>query len=438
MAATKVLTAQAVAKMKPSAGSLPREVPDGLTLGLYLVIYPSGKKSWALRFRRPDNRPAKLVLGTVNLLRDEGRDANPVIGGHLTLAAARRLAALLRDQIAAGRDPAAIHKAKQQAIQLSAADTFASAARDFIEQYAKKKTKGWREQAKMLGLAEDEKSDLVLIDKGLAARWRDKPVAEIDADAVFRLIEEVRHRGVPGLARRNEDASEPRARLMHAALSKLFGWLVEKRRIKTNPVTGLKRPAQSEARDRVLTNREIIAFWQAATDLGSSPFNPMLKLLLLTGCRLREAAQMEIRELSDDGSTWTIPGRRTKNKRAHVVALAPLAREIIAGVERLPECQFVFTTNQKTPVSGFSKIKKRLDAAMTDVPAWRLHDLRRTCATGMAEIGIAPHIVEVCLNHVSGFRGGIAGVYNRALHMEERREALELWANHVTGLVGAP
>ena len=449
----KVLTAQAVAKMKPTrGGSLPREEPDAGAPGLRLVIYPSGKKSWALRFRRPDNRTAKLVLGTVSLVGDDKRDSEPVIGGHLTLAAARKLAAALRHQIATGKDPAAIHQAEKQAIALSADNTFANAAHDFITQYAAKKTRHWKEQARLLGL--DANGDFEFIEKGLASRWRNRPLAEVTDDDLFRLIEEVRHKGVPGLVRKKSEASEQRARIVYAMLSKMFNWLVEKRRVKVNPMANLKRPARPPARDRVLNNQEIVAFWRATEDL-PKPFAAMLKLLLLTGCRRDEVAGMEVKELSDDGAVWTIPGKRTKNHRVHVVPLSPQARAIIARVERLPECPFVFSTNQRTPISGFSRVKARLDGQMRErlLPSrprlvnlatntalhaapWRLHDLRRTCATGMAEIGVPPHIVELCLNHVSGHKGGIAGIYNRATHMEERREALQRWSDHVLDLVG--
>ena len=137
-------------------------------------------------------------------------------------------------------------------------------------------------------------------------------------------------------------------------------------------------------------------------------------------------------ELSDDGKTWTIPGERTKNHLTHIVPLPPLARDILAGVE--PIGNFMFSTTGKTPVAGFSKLRHRLDDKM-QIPPWRLHDLRRTCATGMAEIGIAPHVVEACLNHVSGAKAGVAGTYNRAAYAEEKKAALERWADHVSGLV---
>ena len=139
-------------------------------------------------------------------------------------------------------------------------------------------------------------------------------------------------------------------------------------------------------------------------------------------------------ELSEDGSIWTIPGVRTKNHRAHVVPLPPLARSILATLEPVSS-EFAFSTTGRSPISGWARIKARLDDEM-QVPPWRLHDLRRTAATGMAEIGIAPHIVEAALNHVSGARAGVAGTYNRAAYAQEKRTALEVWAAHIGGIVG--
>ena len=168
-------------------------------------------------------------------------------------------------------------------------------------------------------------------------------------------------------------------------------------------------------------------FWSAS---GTEQFGALLKLLLLTGCRLNEVAGMRRSELSEDLSTWTLPGERTKNHRPHVVPLPPMAREMIPAGEG----RFVFTTTGESPVSVGSKIKNRLDRAMK-IPPWRLHDLRRTAATGMAEIGIAPHIVEAALNHISGAKAGVAGTYNRAAFAAEKKAALERWASHVMGLV---
>ena len=267
------------------------------------------------------------------------------------------------------------------------------------------------------------------IKNGLCERWSDKPIAEIDGHDVHSLIDETRRSGAPGLERRSDGPTEARARVMLSCLSKMFGWLVQHRRLSQNPCKDVHRPEASRARDRVLTDAEIVKFWRA-TDAERKELSALLKLLLLTGCRLNEVAGMTRAELSDDGATWNIPGARTKNKRPHVVPLAPLARKMVgSGSEG-----FVFTTTGRSPVSGWSKIKRRLDEAMK-IPPWRLHDLRRTAATGMAEIGIAPHIVEAALNHVSGAKAGVAGTYNRAAYAEEKRAALERWASHVQGLV---
>jgi Arm DNA-binding domain len=130
---------------------------------------------------------------------------------------------------------------------------------------------------------------------------------------------------------------------------------------------------------------------------------------------------------------WRDTGRMLGlRQRTHVVPLSPSVRELIASVPTKGD--LVFTLDGKHPVAGWSKIKNRLDAAMK-IPPWRLHDLRRTCATGMAEIGIAPHIVEAVLNHVSGARAGVAGTYNRAAYAAEKKAALERWAAHVEGLI---
>lgn len=181
-----------------------------------------------------------------------------------------------------------------------------------------------------------------------------------------------------------------------------------------------------------MSNAEIVKFWTAA-EAERAEFAVPLMLLLLTGCRLNEVTGMRRSELSEDGTAWHIPSTRTKNKRPHTVPLPPLARDLIASVDTR-DSDLVFTTDSKSPVRIGSKIKQRLDAAMK-IPPWRLHDLRRSFVTGLAELGIRPDVIELAVNHVSGARGGIAGVYNRSELMPERRAALERWAAHVEGLV---
>jgi integrase len=429
---SKPLTAASVDKLRPSKER--REIPDGACPGLYLVVQPSGAKSWAIRFRRPDGRPAKLALGSVYTRPEKEPDTLPTIGGHLTLAAAHRLVTELRHEIAQGRDPAAVYIANKQRLRVAAADaaanTFSAAARDWIKEDASKNTRRWKEQARLLGF---ETKDLSPIEKGLATRWISRPVSEIDGHDIYAVVDETRTIGAPGLNRRAAGPTESRARAMLSCLSTMFDWLVKKRRVAANPCSSVPRPETPKARDRVLNTGEIMKFWKA-TDAAGEPFGPLLKLLLLTGCRLNEVAGMHDEELSEDNAQWTIPGNRTKNHRPHAVPLPPLARELLAGVDRIEGSRYVFTTTGRSPVSGWTKIKNRLDEAMGNPPHWILHDLRRTAATGMAELGIMPHVIEAALNHISGAKAGVAGTYNRAAYAPEKKAAFERWAAHILSL----
>jgi integrase len=198
------------------------------------------------------------------------------------------------------------------------------------------------------------------------------------------------------------------------------------------------RPGPPPARERTLTDSEIAIFWRGCNEIGW-PFGPLFQLMLLTGCRLREAAGMTHGEIDADG-VWTIPGNRTKNGRLLSLMLPPLARQIIDGVPVIEsEAGYIFTTTGKTPVSGFSRAKHQLDSAMAKiaghpVPGFRLHDLRRSAASGLAALGIALPVIEKILNHVSGSFGGVQGIYQRYEFSDEMAEALQRWGEHVRGL----
>jgi integrase len=417
--------------------------------GLSLLIYPSGARSWIMRFRRPEGRPAKLTLGPVDLGGDESASA-PVMGGLLTLAGARQLAADVQRRRALGRDVVADYRAEIQrrrtATEERARSAFGAAAGRFIEEHARPKTRRWPETARLIGL---RPSDLEPIHGGLAERWWHKPVGDITAHDIYLLMSDVRRRGVPGLTRRSKGMTESRARAMHACLSKFFSWLIQHQVVETNPCEGVRRPAASPARERVLTDDEIRWLWSACDQIGE-PFGALVKLLLATGQRLNEIARLTRAELGEDDKRRPVlmfSAARTKNKRAHVVPLSPLAQQIIGRVRKITsKSDFTFTTNGHTPVSGFSKIKRRLDAAMLavaraemakagrrpsdlSIPSWRLHDLRRTVASGLQRLGIALPVTERVLNHVSGSFGGIVGVYQRHAFTEEKRAALEAWAS---------
>jgi integrase len=415
--AKAMLTAAAIAKLKPSKRVV-REISDAGCPALRLVIQPSGSKSWAMRFRRIGGQQGNLTLGPVDL---SNKTSEPVIGAPLTLPAARALAAEVHRQRAMGIDVIAVRHRERLEREGSIAKTFAAAVVDFVSQHAMRNTRRWQEQARLLGV----NADLSVIPRGLVDRWRDRDIASINGDDIHLIVDVVRHKGVPGRARRAKGPTDGYARSMHSALSKLFNWLVEKRRLQANPCAGVHVAAPSKPRERVLSDNEIIAFWKACDSVGL-PLSALLRLLLLTGCRLNEVAGMRRAELSEDGATWTIPGTRVKNSRTHVVPLSALAQQLLTNVKTESDAVFA--------ISCGTRERRKLDAHM-NIPAWTLHDLRRTAATGMAELGIAPHIVEACLNHVSGAKAGVAGVYNKATYAVEKRAALERWSNHILGLL---
>jgi integrase len=196
----------------------------------------------------------------------------------------------------------------------------------------------------------------------------------------------------------------------------------------------MKGPALSDARDRVLSDEEVKAFWQAASDLGW-PFANIFKLLLLTGQRRDEVAGMRWAELDLGAGVWTISKERCKNGKAHAVDIHPEAIRLIN-----PDLELVFSTTGHTQVSGFSRAKERLDIRMQAIlgdkfSPWRTHDLRRTAASGMAALGFQPHVIERVINHLSGAQGGLVGVYQRHEYREERKQAILAWGDDVLRLV---
>lgn len=417
------------------------EVPDSGSKGLWLLVQPSGQKSWVMRFRGPRGKPVKYTVGPANM----GPPTNPslVVGAAHTLAEARAHAAKINVGRASGQDVVTEAKqAKEKLRQIASGqtDTFAEVAKAFA---AGHKVKTWREIATNLGLKYGKEGGEPIMSKGgLAERWVDKPVGEITGHDVHAVIAEAIKYGTPGIATRKTQASENRGRKMANALGSLFKFAMRHRRhaMKANPCIGEYRPGSPPPRDRTLSAEEIIALWGACEE-ATYPFGSIVRMLLLTGCRLKEVSALEWKELDKDLSSFSLPGRRTKNGLPHVVHLAPQAREIIKKAKRIEGCPYVFSITGSSPVSGWSKVKQRLDDAMTKrnggeaLPPFRLHDLRRTAATGMAEIGVPPHIVEATLNHVSGARAGVAGTYNRAVYAAEKKAALERWATHVEGIV---
>jgi integrase len=468
----RVLTVKFVETRKGKAKEY--EVADAGAQGLRLVVQPSGHRSWAVRFRRPDGKPAKLTLGTV-LLGDEFK-GKPEIGMPLTLSAARLLTAEIQRERSLGTDVISQRKEaklKQQVqARTDAESTFADFARIYMDEHARPKTRRWIETARNLGLQFNEVEDKREIGgeedidrlrrvwpatkDGLASRWSSRPARTIDIAAIKAVIGEA-EKGIPGVGVRRKGKSDARKRALRSALSAMFAWLADDQEdrepyLASNPLAGRKGLKPPKARDRFLNDDEIRWFWLACDSADAPrvpkaprPYGPALRLLLLTGQRLNEIAQMQRHELQN--GDLHLAGERTKNGRPHIVPLAPQARDLIPARGD----GFVFTTtNGAAPISSWSKTKDRLDEKMLElarkdkgdgfnIVPWRLHDLRRTVVTHMVELGIAPHVIEAVVNHVSGVKAGVAGVYNRSNLLPARREALERWATHVIGLVsGTP
>lgn len=423
----KALTVAAVEKLKPEA--VRREIPDTKPSGLYLIIQPTGSKSWAVRYRF-GGRSRKLTLGSYPAL---------------DLVKARKRASDALTAASDGKDPASLKIQGREDAKLAERDLFPELAKAFVVKHLKhNKRRSWRETARLLGLRElpDRPNEFELIRKpdndekkgrgrkrtrdGLAHRWRKRNVADITKRDIADELDAL----APIVANRTL-----------GALKNFFNWAVKRGVLETSPCKGVDKPTEEEqSRDRVLTDDEVVLLWKAA-DAANYPFGPFTKLLLLTGARRDEVAGMTEDEIDLDAKTWTIPKERAKNKKAHVV---PLSDTAVAVIEALPKIVgqdgLLFTMTGVTPISGFSKARNALHAKMfeladgEEIPHWVFHDLRRTAASGMAKLKVAPHVIEAVLNHQSGTIKGIAKVYNRNTYEPEKRVALDAWARYIEHL----
>jgi len=224
-------------------------------------------------------------------------------------------------------------------------------------------------------------------------------------------------------------AARNRAR---STLSAFFGWAIGEGLCDVNPVVGTNKAHENEERKRDLSEEEIAAVWLNADK--ANGYGTILKLLLLTGCRRDEIGGLRWSEIDLNARTITLPGSRTKNKQEHVIPLSDMAMSVLAGIPKRDGREFVFGRTMGAGFSGWSSAKREFDE-VCQIEAWRLHDLRRTMATQMAELGVLPHIIEACINHISGHKSGVAGVYNRATYLPEKRKALGQWAHHLRTIV---
>jgi integrase len=220
-----------------------------------------------------------------------------------------------------------------------------------------------------------------------------------------------------------------------ATTRKWFNFMIAKDIIKTlSPCAGVEAPAKENSRERVLTNEEIAALWMAS-DQVDGIFGPFTKLLVLTGQRRSEVAGMRMSEIDTEARTWTLPGERTKNGEQHSVPLSSQAWAIIEAA-RSGTGDHVLSGTGKTAISGFSKAKRVIDRIVNFRTPWTWHDIRRSVVTHLADdLAVPPHIIEAAVNHISGHKAGVAGVYNRATYAVEKRDALQAWADHIDTIV---
>lgn len=386
---TRKLTTKAVENAKP--GKSRREVPDGLVPGLYLIVQPSGAKSWAIRYRNPAGKPRKHTLGRYP---------------QMDLSAAREAGRAALAAADAGEDPAQAKKLKREA----KADTFEAVVEAFVEKHAKRHNRSWQEQAAILR-------------RHAVPAWRDRPIGQISRRDVLELVEGIHDRGAPYAANRTL-----------ATVRKLFAWSMERDMIGANPAAGVKAPGKEQSRDRVLEDEEIASLWWAFERMNSRAAG-VFKLLLLTAQRRTEVATMRWADLDLDAATWTVP--ETKNDKPNVVPLSAPALEVIRAQPAVESSPYVFPGrgDPSKPLNGWGKPKDQA-SELAGVQDWRLHDLRRTAASGLARLGTPPHIVEAVLNHSSGTWAGVAGVYQRHRYDTEKRRALDAWAAHVMSVTG--
>lgn len=388
-----------------------RFIWDTEVKGFGLKVTPAGKRIYIVQFRTGGRgTPTKRV--TI------GRHGAP-----WTPEAARGEAKRLLGLVAAGRDPATERRENRAKHAEAAANAFGDLVPVFIERHYR---------ANGLRTAYEVERTL---NREAVTRWRRQPVSQIGGKDVAKLLDDTADRA-PVLANR-----------LFAYLNQFFEWCVGRHVIEANPMAGLKKPAIERSRDRALDDEEIRIVWQACEEIGW-PFGPLVQLLILTGQRRDEVGGMRRSEIDTDKRLWSLPGERTKNRRPHDVPLSDNVLSIIEALPQTAETDLVFTTTGVTAVSGFGVAKRRIDAAVlkfkmgsddSEVDAlapWKLHDLRRSMATGMAGLGIAPHVVDKILNHTTGVLGGVAGIYNRFEYLEERRVALDAWARHVEQIVG--
>jgi integrase len=386
------LTAKFVENVTPGAAR--REIPDSGCTGLYLISQPSGHRSWAVRYRGNNGKPVKLTIG-----------AWPSVSLHDARIAAMKA----REQVAKGVDPA---KAKQTA-KLKAMEAEANTVASVCAAYMKR-------EGVRLRTSDQRES---ILRRLVYPRIGDKPIGSIKRSDLVAMLDKI------------EDNSGPRAAdVTLAVLRRVFTWHALRDDDFANPIVrGMARLRPSEhRRDRTLDDDEIRKLWAVTAD--GSVFSGLVRFLLLSAARRNEAAGMKWDEIDDKG-IWTLPASRSKSK---VPVTRPLSKAALALIEQMPRidgCPFVFASaTGHTPISQFSKPKRRLDVA-SGVRGWVLHDARRTSRSIMSRAGIDVDIAERLLGHS---RGDLRERYDRYHFVPQMTRAVERLSMEIGRIVSAP
>jgi integrase len=381
--AKRFLTEAAVKRVKPPKTGQVDMFDQGYP-GLALRISYGGGKSWAY-FYRMGGKLRRMTIGTYPAM---------------SLADAREGWRTAREDVSKGRDPARVGKREKLATD------FESVSRDWLR----------RDQADNRSRREVER----IVNRELVPAWGHRPIAEIGRRDILDLIDGIADRGSVTMARR-----------VYAYVHRLLRWAVGRGIIESNPAADLPKPGSETRRDRVLSDDELAAVWRGCGLIGW-PFGNAIRLLILTGARREEIGGLRWSEIN--GTEIKLEGARTKSGDPHTIPLSPAAVTVLQQCPLIGNSDFVFSTNGRTPVSGWSRAKDRLDE-IAKIEPWRIHDLRRTVATGLQKLGIGLQVVESILGHVSGSRAGVVGIYQRHTYDAEKRAALEAWGAHVIALV---
>jgi len=430
----KTLTTAVVERKRPPAEG--RETyADKTVPGLQFRITDRGVRTFSVvyRVRGGDGKLRRMTIGRYSR-------------GDLDLAEARRRARTARELADRGIDPAQQRDREAEENQRAKAEADANAFRAIAEEF-------YRRHRKRNNTPRTVAEGWAMLEVWVLPDWGSRPVGEITRRDVRALVDRMLDEAAPSATRKTLKD-----------LHRLFAWAVDREIVAESPAAGIKVPAEAKdrPRERTLSDAELACVWLACERFGH-PFGPLFRMLILTGQRLREVAEARWPEFDLSAGAWTLPSQRTKSRRQHTIPLAPAVVELLNDLPRFQGTDLLFPVSARTggprqvPPSGFSPVRKRLDRTIAELrrdgdlpawirralgqaplPAWVLHDIRRTAASGFARLGTPLPVLARVLNHSAGSVAGITAIYDRHGYEPEMRHALERWANYVLRLEEGP